>query len=648
MKVWHQNLGMARGWLLCGCVALVALCAQSCAQGAVMPLAESDAGARDAGVSEKPSVGALVRVGFKSKVGVLLDEIPDSIRERVAAKILAQDRSVWVERAKRQLALASYRLNFRPSFYEDEDQKSQLPLPPPELFDISLGKAERAQVGEHDYVLVDYTLDAMLLTDVDSPKRSEPALAKVGGTWDEPFIFPIDPELLLQRTGYACMDEAEFPPNSVDSEDVEFFYDQTCEVEPELTKDGCHYTSLAQQSCVEALDARVGKIEAPMHYERIAWDPKKADAARVGEVSNPNGSDLKVLHDELLVNRLTYRYVSADSCAIAENCVGGKGFRRLLQFNASEQNTGSAPLEIGNVDYFLDMPDDPTPNANHHIYEYSECHMHYHFSHYATFAFGGSTDLGSKRAFCLESVARYSNNEHSPTWSPYSSCHFQGISQGWADQYNAGIECQWVDVTSIDTSNGPVSKPLDVTSNPDGFLCEGQPVLDKKGEIVWQSTAFETDAGEPVDRPKCDFMDGWDANNATTVGVTLPPPGEGMLTSPCTRGQIGKLRNCGFSYDHEVRACKAGKKFSLSCSLAEGSAPQVVRICEASAVLGAGVACSDADALATQELVDANAVAFDVPCPGARDDDEPGGSYALYTAPSFPGDAAAEVTCTAD
>src|SRR5207342_1332130 len=97
----------------------------------------------------------------------------------------------------------------------------------------------------------------------------------------------------------------------------------------------------------------------------------------------------------------------ADSCAIAEQCVGGKGFRRLLQFNASEKNTGTRPVDIGDVDYFFDTPDDPTPNANHHIYEYSACHMHYHFSHYATFSFGGDTGLGSKRAFCLESVARY-------------------------------------------------------------------------------------------------------------------------------------------------------------------------------------------------------------------------------------------------
>ena len=39
---------------------------------------------------------------------------------------------------------------------------------------------------------------------------------------------------------------------------------------------------------------------------------------------------------ELSVNRLTYRYVASDACSLAEQCVGGTGWRRLLQFNASE------------------------------------------------------------------------------------------------------------------------------------------------------------------------------------------------------------------------------------------------------------------------------------------------------------------------
>jgi hypothetical protein len=592
-----------------------------------------------------PEPGALIQLNLESQVGVLLDEIPASIRERVAASLLAKDDEFWVARAKRQLALANYRLNFRAAFYEEE--KAQLPLPPESVLQIAIGDggARRESVEGHDYVLVDYTLDTVVITDVESPAISEPALAEVGGVWAEPFSFPVDPELLLQRTGYACMDEAQFPPNSVDTENVEFYYDQDCEVEPSLSPDGCHYTELPTESCQDALSLHVGKVDTELEFERIAWDEATAAPFRVGSVTNETGVDLEVVTEELGVNHLIYRYIDGDSCAVAEGCVGGTGWRRLLEFNASEKNLGRQPLNIGDIDYFLDDPKNPTSNANHHIYEYSECHGHYHFSHYARFSYGDDPNLGTKRAFCLESVARYSNHEQSPTWSPYSDCAYQGISEGWGDQYNAGIECQWLDVTTVDTSAGPVTEALGFESNPDGFLCEGEPVLDEDGLPVWEPTEFRTEAGETVDRPMCEFMPNWDANNYGERDVTLPVPGEGFITAECTRGQIGRLRNCGFSLQPELGRCDAAT-VDLSCTIPADAAPQTVRVCEASTVLGAGVACSPEDALALADVEGDAAVTLTLPCPGPRDAAEPGGLFAIYTAPTFSEDAGVPVTCT--
>src|SRR6478735_6556414 len=409
--------------------------------------AGSDSGAPGA-AGDSADPGALIHVTATSRVGVLLDEVPQSIRERIASALLAKPDSFYEARARRQLTLSSYRLNFRAAFYDEDSGKSQLPLPPPEVQAIHFSKkagktAHRATVEGHDYVLADYELEATLVTDVDSPGISEPALAEVGGTWQEDLVLPVDPELLVQRTGFACMDEAEFPPNSVDTEDVEFFYDQECDIEPELSTEGCHLTKLADMSCVAALTANVGKVETSFLFERIPWDADLADAARVGEVETEAGADLAVVGDELNVNRLTYRYITPSACSLAEQCVGGTGWRRLLQFNASEKNVGSEAVNIGDVNYYLDDSKNDNPNANHHVYEYSECHNHYHFNHFATFTYGDDPNLGSKRAFCLESVARYANHEQSPTWSAYGGCSFQGITQGWGDQYNAGIECQW-------------------------------------------------------------------------------------------------------------------------------------------------------------------------------------------------------------
>ncbi|MET0793864.1 MAG: hypothetical protein ABW061_20260 [Polyangiaceae bacterium] len=221
------------------------------------------------------------------------------------------------------------------------------------------------------------------------------------------------------------------------------------------------------------------------------------------------------------------------------------------------------------------------------------------------------------------------------------------MSQGWGDQYNAGIECQWVDVTTVDTSEGPVTQPLGLESNPDGFLCEGTPVLDKDGNQEWEATDFKSEEGDTVDRPKCEFIENSSANNYQERPVTLPVPGEGMVTSECTRGQIGPKRNCGYTYAGKLSSCKPGESVVLHCSTAADAAPQAVRICEGSTVLGAGVACVDADALASA-LPTADGVAVTFTCPAKRDDLEVGGKYALYTAAIWPEDETATVTCTVD
>jgi hypothetical protein len=248
----------------------------------------------------------------------------------------------------------------------------------------------------------------------------------------------------------------------------------------------------------------------------------------------------------------------------------------------------------------------------------------------------------------LESVQRYANHEGSPTWSPYNDCAFQGITQGWGDQYNAGIECQWVDVTTIDVSKGPVEKPLGLRSNPEGFLCEGKPQLDAEGNPTWESTELTSDLGDAVDRPVCDEAKDWDANNYSEQPVTLPVMGEGMITAACLRGQIGPLRNCGFAYEGSLKTCTPGAELTVTCSVKAGAEAQAVRLCEGSKALGAGVACLEHDALASLGVEGGASASAKFTCPAKRDSSEPGGLYSLYTGALFPDDAAADVTCAVD
>ncbi|MFT3774246.1 MAG: lysyl oxidase family protein [Minicystis sp.] len=593
-------------------------------------------------VQPEKDPGALIKTTMTSQVGVLLDELPADMRDRAATSLLAQPSSYWEARAQSQISLTLYRLVFRQYYYDD---KQQLPLPPRQAWKITLdGKGpQRTMIDGHDVVAVGYTYTSTLLSDVDSPAKAEPALAKAGGTWDEPFFLPVDPELIFQRTGYACMDESEFPPNSVDGENVATFYDQDCTVAPP----DCHVTKpYPAEDCTYAVKAHIGHVDTKVHFERLAWDATAADAARVEQVTHPEGADLAVIGEGLDNNRLIYRYIPADSCAIAEGCVGGPGWRRLLQFDASVKNLGGKALDIGDVDYFISGAG--TTLGDHHIYEFSQCHMHYHFTHYGKFTYGtGSEQTGQKKAFCLQSTSRYANNESSPLTNPYGSCSYQGIEAGWGDDYGAGLDCQWIDVTAVNTAAGPVTQPLKFVSNPDQFLCEGTPVLDAAGHPTFEPTDFKTMMGETVDRPVCDFVKDWNANNTESRDVTVPPTG-GFVTAPCTRGQVGPLRDCGFTEQitpGDLIICTPGAAVELDCSIADATVPQVLRVCERSAALGTGVACTYRDALANT-IVTGASTKVSLTCPAARDSVETGGLVALYTQPVLDGDKAQKVTCT--
>lgn len=569
-----------------------------------------------------------------SRVGVLLDELPADVRDHAAERLLEKDDAFWERRARAQIALSSYRLTFRNFYYDEEEGRGQLPLPPSELWRVKLkGSAKRTEFQGHDLVVRDYEYQSTLLTNEASAKAAEPELEDIGGVWAEPFVFPVDPELLFQRTGYACMSESEFPPNSVDGENVTTFYDHECEA----GENECHITEEPDEDCLEALERAVGSIETAMHFERLAWDEELAEDVRVGDVAYEDQPDVRVLEDGLDVQRIIYRYIDDESCALAENCVGGTGWRRLLQFDASVHNVGGEALDIGDIDYYLEGSGSVL--ADHNIFEFSSCHEHYHFSYYGDFLFGsGDVQSGNKQAFCLQSTNRYSNNEYSPLTHPYGSCAFQGIQAGWGDDYGAGVECQWIDVTDVDVSEKTQEGDLKFVFNPESFLCEGTPVLDDNGEPVWEETEFETVHGDPVDRLVCEFVEGWDDNNIgnKTVEVTRG----GLILSACSRDQIGPLRDCDFregAGSLETVACPPGETIELSCELPDAGAPAVLRACEYSEVLHMGTACVYRDALVNQ-MLSSGKIEIELPCPAAHSESEPGGTVALYVAPLLPGD----------
>ncbi|RMG92543.1 MAG: hypothetical protein D6706_16705 [Chloroflexi bacterium] len=569
--------------------------------------------------------GALIRLTMASQAGVLLDDYPPPLRDQVAEFLAAQPPEFWIARARRQIELTEYRLTFRNFIYDD---KGQLPLPPPQLWQIDLvaDAPQRITLDNHDLVVMPYTFTSVLLTDANSPAEAEPALAEIGGTWVEPFLLPADPDFLLQRTGNACVNEGGFPPNSFDAENVREFYDFECT--PDSTGPaGCHRTIRPNLACTEAVRLTTGMVETAVVFERLPWDNALANEVRIGPVTATGAADLMVVEDDLANNRIIYRYIDDESCALEEGAVGGSGWRRLLQFDATVHNVGTKALHIGPV---------VAEDLEHNVFQYNMCHNHFHFSNYGSFVLEAHNQQNaSKQAFCVESTGRASNNETSPLTHPYT-CQFQGIQAGWIDEYDAGLDTQWIDITDVQIPADGLTVDLTFISNSDQFLCEGTPVLDENGEQVWEPTEFRTEDGHIVERPSCNFITGWESNNRASLPVFLPQSGS-YVTQPCQAGELGPLRNCGFVPQEEAVMCTPGTAVTLEATPATNTIPQILRVCETSAQLGVGVACTYNDALANV-IIAAQGATIQFTCPVIRDAEAPSGGYSLYVAPLFAND----------
>lgn len=496
-----------------------------------------------------------------------------------------------------------------------------------------------------------------ILSTQTSIQLSEPALGSIGGVWTEDFILPIDPTLLFQRTGFACVDEGQYPPGVADPEKMAYLFDDTCGVESsvdlgDLGCNQCHCTlPLPTQSCKKALSTNVGSLPVSIEYKRVAYDASIATQYRTPAAA-VNGADLAPSQEDLEGTRVVYRYFPNTSCerAVDEMCIGGYGWRRLLYFDAMDRNVGTADLDMETTD-FVDSGtshNPPSQEIAYGLYEYSSCHQHYHFRHFGRFTFSSSQSANAsgpnngKRGFCVASVARWANAEWSPTWSDFSTCQTQGITRGWSDVYQQGISCQWIDITdtTVMTSGTLVSR-----TNPDGLLCEG--VLQKypNGSQIYQRTNFTTLNGNPVSKQKCNLISNYNANNQVSATVSVPSVGGSYVTQACVeaRQHFGPLRNCEFDkVTPLLRTCTPGQQTSLTCSFNSTDKYQVLRVCEGSRALNTGTACRHQDAV--QNLLIQSGTTISFTCPSARDGVETGGLYSLYTAEVW-GNSPASVSC---
>ncbi len=160
----------------------------------------------------------------------------------------------------------------------------------------------------------------------------------------------------------------------------------------------------------------------------------------------------------------------ATYCSVNEGHVT-PGIRRIVRFTVMTPN-------IGNADLFLGDPGAHIA-ANDGLYEFAECHHHYHFKHYATYQLidprTGYVWKAAKRGFCML------DTDPNPAWmgtppkdgqfhncGSLSSSGYQGISAGWTDTYRFTLGGQYF---VLDGGDGQPPVPagdylLRITVNP--------------------------------------------------------------------------------------------------------------------------------------------------------------------------------------
>ena len=148
---------------------------------------------------------------------------------------------------------------------------------------------------------------------------------------------------------------------------------------------------------------------------------------------------------------------ATDQCYLNEGCINGLGQRDLIRFSTHIRN-------IGNQDFYVGAPPG-NPAEENDIWEYDECHGHWHYEGYADYQLydenGEHIPIGFKNGFCLMDIECTGGGTLTYT------CSNQGISAGCGDIYSAGLDCQWIDITDVEAGRYRLVLRVNWDQDPD-------------------------------------------------------------------------------------------------------------------------------------------------------------------------------------
>ena len=165
----------------------------------------------------------------------------------------------------------------------------------------------------------------------------------------------------------------------------------------------------------------------------------------------------------------------ADFCSVVEGGVT-PGTHTIIRFTVTTPNIGLGDVFVGSPLKHMDPNGDGNFADADGLFEFAQCHQHFHFRHYATYRLidsQGHEWKAAKRGFCMLDTDPFNVHNGDGTWT-YRSCGnltvdgFQGISSGWADTYVFKLGGQYF---VLDGGDGqPVVPPgvytIEVNVNP--------------------------------------------------------------------------------------------------------------------------------------------------------------------------------------
>ncbi|MBL0102750.1 MAG: hypothetical protein IPP51_02665 [Bacteroidetes bacterium] len=163
-----------------------------------------------------------------------------------------------------------------------------------------------------------------------------------------------------------------------------------------------------------------------------------------------DGPDLQIDSMSFL-NSLSVLTHVTQNCDVNEGCVTGYGTRYCLTFSSKINNIGTQDFYIG------------SPNTQPGMFNLNNCHGHAHYEGYGDYRLfdsnGALVPAGHKNGFCVIDLCGHGQY----------TCGNMGISTNCYDQYGAGTQCQWLDITDVPTGDYRVAVIINSKHLPDAL-----------------------------------------------------------------------------------------------------------------------------------------------------------------------------------